>query len=271
MTAKDFTTHEENWRILPIPIQYDSATALDYHNIPIDLCSKEAEEPLIEISEYGLASANYYARSDGLNSPYYKKFASALEQIWLRKTVVEKLARVNKKLAAYRVELLVLDGYRPIALQNELWNHFIQQAKIAMDNPSEEDCLQFAGLYCSDPRSYDENDFRTWPTHNTGGAVDLTLRSIETKEPLFFGGIFDDASEISSSDYFERIKENRLSSSFIEAKRNRRLLYWSMLSEGFANFPYEWWHFDFGTQMWVMNSQQTKESAVYGRADAPRA
>lgn len=268
--SKSNSTARQDLREMPIPIRYSAGTALDYHDIPIALDSDQSKEPLVDATEYGLAISCFYARNDGLNAPYYKRFASALDRIWLRKMVAEKLKQVNESLAPYKAELLLLDGYRPISLQKELWTHFIQQAKIVMENPSEIECVQFAGLYCSDPSAYDENDCRTWPTHNTGGAVDLMLRSVESKEPLFFGGVFDDASELSSSDYFERIKETRISASLTEARRNRRLLYWSMLGAGFANFPYEWWHFDFGTQMWVMNGRADAQQAFYGKAEPPQ-
>lgn len=51
----------------------------------------------------------------------------------------------------------------------------------------------------------------------------------------------------------------------MEAMRNRRLLYWAMQAEGFANFPLEWWHYDFGNQSWVKDrSNDQTEAAFYG-------
>ncbi|MBY0360153.1 MAG: hypothetical protein K2W82_19275 [Candidatus Obscuribacterales bacterium] len=261
-------SNKNDWKLCPIPAFPKAASALDYHEIEINLESTRAQEPLVDVSQYDLATASYYARKDGLNPPYYKTFASASEQIFVRKTVAEKLVVVNKSLEPYQAELLLLDGYRPISLQKELWQHFINQAKLRLTDPTEEECIQFAGLYCSDPTGFDANDFRTWPTHATGGAVDLCLRSKDHKEPLYFGSIFDDAAEVSSTDYFEYLQRG-LSSSLVEAKENRRLLYWAMTRAGFANFPYEWWHYDLGTQMWVMNSPGFERKAVYGLAELP--
>ena len=74
------------------------------------------------------------------------------------------------------------------------------------------------------------------------------------------GGVFDDPAELSHTAYFEKINaeqatgQYRLPLGYTEALRNRRLLYWAMTGAGFANYPYEWWHFDWGTQFWIPNS-----------------
>ena len=39
--------------------------------------------------------------------------------------------------------------------------------------------------------------------HSTGGAVDLTICKIRNGEPLYMGSIFDDATELAHTDYFE--------------------------------------------------------------------
>src|SRR5690606_33140174 len=99
------------------------------------------------------------------------------------------------------------------------------------------------------------------PTHITGGAVDLTIRIKKTGELLYMGGIFDDSSETTVTDFFERKKKKNdsLTPSEIAAMKNRRLLYWSMLAAGFRNYPQEWWHFDFGNQMWLHNKKLLSE------------
>ncbi len=115
----------------------------------------------------------------------------------------------------------------------------------------------------------------------TGGAVDTTLRLRGSGEPLYMGGIFDDPSEVSHTACLERslvTSKNRaeaLSVSDTAALHNRRLLYWSMTEAGFVNYPYEWWHFDLGTQLWVLDGgfgntgKNQKTSAWYGPAAAP--
>jgi len=262
----------------PIPWHVHSPTALDYKNVPVDLSDSRSAEALVDLAEWGIAGRGYYARADGLNAPYYRQFASASERVFCRRSVAERLGRANDRLLPWGVELFVLNAYRSLAVQRELWAFYIEKGRDSLDDPTEANCVAFAGEYCSDPREFDESDSRTWPTHLTGGAVDLTLRIRHTGEPLFMGSVFDDPAEVSHTAYFERLeaehksRKSRLPLSYAEALRNRRLLYWAMSEAGFANYPYEWWHFDWGTQFWITNrgtssdaSAQPK-SAWYGPA-----
>jgi zinc D-Ala-D-Ala dipeptidase len=248
------------FRLRAIPWREQAPTALDYKNVPVDLADPRAQEPLVELADYGIAGYGFYARDDGLNAPYRRAFPSAPAQVRCRRSVAECLALVDVRLKASGVELFVLDAFRPLALQRELWDFFLERAQQVLEKPSEADCIAFAGEYCSDPRRFDPTDSRTWPTHLTGGAVDLTLRASRSGEFVFMGGIFDDPDAISHTAHFERLlsdkggREQELSLSQREALRNRRLLYWAMTEAGFASYAYEWWHFDLGTQMWVVNS-----------------
>lgn len=243
----------------------DAGCALDYHAIDIDFTHPLSREELVRATDYGLAQQSYYARSDGLNAPYHRQFKSATNDVWLRVSVAEKLKSANDLLCDYGAEVLLLDGYRSIEVQREVWDYFMQQARHILHTPSEEECVAFAGLYCSDPRAFNPADSRTWPTHTTGGAVDLCLRARATKEPLFFGSIFDDPSPVTFTDHFEHQVDP--SASAREARRNRRLLYWAMTDVGLINFPYEWWHFDFGTQLATLNGSSSQP--VYGYTEPP--
>ncbi|MDA7946754.1 MAG: hypothetical protein MPJ78_04685 [Hyphomicrobiaceae bacterium] len=264
----------------PIPWKDHSPTALDYRSVPVDFADPRFVEPLVDVADYGIAGEGYYARTDGLNAPYYRSFPSAPHKIWCRGTVAGHLVRVNAALEPCGVELYALDGFRPVAVQEELWAFFLAQAKTALDRPSAKACEEFAGTYCSDPRNYDPEDSRKWPVHVTGGAVDVTLRCVGSREPLYMGGIFDDPSDVSHTAHFERKlekldgKAHALSASDAAALHNRRLLYWAMSGAGFVNYPYEWWHFDLGTQLWVLdggtdNAGKTERMAWYGPTAIP--
>ncbi len=254
-------------RTRAIPRHVHPPSALEYANVPVDTSDARSREPLVDIADYGVAGQCYYARNDGENGPYYRAFAAAHANVRCRRSVAEKLARVNEALAPYEVELFVLDGYRSLKLQADLWSFFIEQAKATLPSPTEVECIAFAGEYCSDPDEFDPSDSRTWPTHITGGAIDTTLRLIGTGDHLFMGSIFDDPSDLSHTQHFEVELEKaqrdgrQLDLSDLDALRNRRLLYWSMIEAGFTNYPYEWWHFDWGTQMWVENSGNFATSA----------
>ena len=271
---------EHELRERPIPWRTHSPTALDYKDVPVDLSDPRSDEALVDVTEWGVAARGYYARTDGWNAPYHRRFATASDQVLCRRSVVERLRDANERLSAFGVELFVLNAYRSLALQKELWAFYIQKGSETLDDPTDANCVAFAGEYCSDPREFDASDSRTWPTHLTGGAVDLTLRIRHTGEPLFMGSVFDDPADASHTAYFERVnaehagEQKRLPLSYAEALRNRRLLYWAMTESGFANYPYEWWHFDWGTQFWVTNSGPSGDTSArpqcawYGPAKA---
>jgi len=224
-------------------------------------------ESLIPLSKYGVSGESYYARKDGLNAPYYSCICPENGTLRLRKTVLDKLRKINRRLASIDVELYVFDAYRPVSCQSKLWTYFMAEAKrVLKAGATEEELIQYAGKFCSNPGAYKASDWRTWPTHLTGGAVDLSLRRKSSGELLYMGGIFDDASDLSISNHFENRKAvDPISASDLEARRNRRLLYWAMKSEGFANYPNEWWHFDYGNQMWVQNGGASQDDkAFYG-------
>jgi D-alanyl-D-alanine dipeptidase len=87
--------------------------------------------------------------------------------------------------------------------------------------------------------------------HSTGGAIDLIIRW-KGGDPLWMGSLFDDASAIANTAYFEGAAAGAsFSFSAGEARANRRLLYWLMVDAGFASNPREWWHFSYGDQMWA--------------------
>lgn len=254
-----------DYRLRPIPWRDNAPTSVDYRAVPVDLADPRSQEPLVDLADYGIAGHNFYARDDGLNAPYRRAFPAAQTMVRARRTVAERLGEVDSRLRASGVELFVLNAFRPLALQHELWTFFLERAAQVLDRPNEADRIAFAVEYCSDPRHFDPADSRTWPTHLTGGAIVLTLRASRSGEMLFMGGIFDDPDAISHTAYFERLlaehdgREQALSLSEREALRNRRLLYWVMVEAGFASYAYEWWHFDLGTQMWVVNGGRNPE------------
>jgi len=253
----------DDYRDTPIVLPAGCAdnTALDYHQVEIDLACDSSNEPLVDLALYKVAVHSAYASDD---APYHKAFANALATVYVRVSVAKKLTEANERLKKYGVEVLALDGFRSIALQSDIWNYFIKRGEEVLSEPKEEDLVKFAGTYCSDPRSFDPGNWRTWPVHNTGGAIDLTLRSLKDQKPLFMGSSFDQADEISATTYFE--SNSMQSEREVEARINRRILYHSMRQTGFVNYPHEWWHYDFGTQMWVKNGNK-KPPAIYGRAE----
>ncbi len=257
-----------------ISILDDCSDAGSYKNISVDEHDTRYQEPLVKAEHLNLAGESYYARTDGGNVPYGEKIGGSLLAIWLRKTVAEKLVHVNDRLKDFNVELFIWDAYRPIACQQGLWDFFHAQAQKEMPHADMDEIKAYVLKYVSDPTRFNSADPTTWPTHSTGGAVDLTLRDLKTQKLLDMGTHFDDMSEVSHSDYFERKVLAGEADESDPPVQNRRLLHWAMAQEGFVNYPYEFWHFDWGDQMYINNGhdqgKDVPEKAWYGYIEPPK-
>ncbi|BDD12990.1 D-alanyl-D-alanine dipeptidase (plasmid) [Fulvitalea axinellae] len=131
-------------------------------------------------------------------------------QCLLRKDVAEALVRVNEKLKAKGYRIRLYDCYRPKGVQRKMW-------KIKPD-----------ARYVANPNAKGSS-------HNRGGAVDLTLETLEGKV-LDMGTDFDHFGKRAHSD------NNTLPAQIL---KNRELLRKTMMSEGFRPIRTEWWHFYF--------------------------
>ncbi len=211
----------------PIPtIEFPSIS--DYKIIDLD-------EPLVSLSECGfLCDSQYYAQG----------VPGSLKSCYVRKSVASKL-RLAQSWLPKGLKFKIYDGYRPIEVQQRLWNFYRNDLKIKNPDASDEELDKLTGFFVSKP-SYDE--FHP-SLHNTGGAVDLTIVT-DNGCALNMGTLFDDFSDRAWTNHFEvHTKCN-------EVKHNRRLLYNAMIQAGFTNLPSEWWHYDYGTKFWAYFNQK---------------
>jgi zinc D-Ala-D-Ala dipeptidase len=215
-------------------------------------------EDVVEARDVGLAGENFYA-SDR-NPPYWQKVDGATDRLWLRRSVADKLARVNVRAGEAGLELFLFDAWRPRSVQayfHDVWMPRTLQRR----DPS----LTGAALteeverYWAAPSDSEESP----APHATAAAVDLTLRW-KGDEQLWMGSLFDDVTALAHRDRFENLDAENFSFSDQEAQANRRLLHWLMAEEGFAGHPDEWWHFSWGDQMWA--ALIAASSAHYGLA-----
>lgn len=132
-----------------------------------------------------------------------------LPRLFLHRDAARALSRVQRDLQKRGLGLKVWDAYRPLAVQQKMWN-LIRDER-----------------YVSDPA---KNQGR----HTRGTAVDVTLVDKSGRE-LPMPSDFDDFSERAHRDYRGGTAEQR---------RNRQLLADVMQRHGFIGFPTEWWHFD---------------------------
>ncbi len=219
----------------------------DYHKIEIDKGHELYSEPLVPLSEYNL-------EIDGN------------EEIYLRKTVANMLVKVNEILENYDFEVLIRSGWRDIKKQQKLWDMYFSQFREHNPDLREEEIIALTKKQVADPRGFDKNDYRTWPTHSTGGAVDLTLCYKNTKELADMGAFPDKAHPSDVSDWFENLFDKGDIGSDNIPLKNRRILHGVMEKVGFVNYLNEFWHFDWGTQMYIMNGGNG-DKAWYGYID----
>jgi D-alanyl-D-alanine dipeptidase len=235
------------FRSRPIPDQRPVlAKVRGYRAYKLDLSDPRASEPLVDANASGLAGVSHYATVR--NPPYYAAVPGATPQIRLRQGVVERLLRVNARLAPAGLELFIFDGWRPRAVQKYFHGTWMPR-ELLKRNPklTQGELRQETERYWAAPTT----DPKSPAPHATGGAVDLTLRWRDSGEHLWMGSIFDDASPIARADHFERRKSSAFAFSDEEARANRRLLHWLMRGESFAPNPGEWWHFSYGELMWA--------------------
>ena len=130
--------------------------------------------------------------------------------VYVRKEVAEALQKVQMELALEGLGLKIYDGYRPLSVQQRMWD-------LVRDE-----------RYVSDPG-------KSKGKHTRGTAVDVTLVDRFGNE-LKMPTKYDDFTE--QAHRFGNIwgAEERANSLKLEAV---------MKKHGFLPFPYEWWHYDY--------------------------
>ncbi len=164
------------------------------------------DEPLYDLSRVNpriILDIKYATADNFLGKPVY-----TMAKAYLRKSVAQKLNRVQEALEKRGLGLKIWDAYRPLPVQQILWNSV----------PDER--------YVADPKK--------GSVHNRGAAVDLTLVDSKGNE-LVMPTAFDDFTRKAHLDY-EDLPEVVLV--------NRELLIAAMVAEGFAPLATEWWHYN---------------------------
>lgn len=209
-------------------------SAIKYEHISI----KEVGELLEDVSQYGL-----------LTEPvYFKQGISQDSRIFLRSGVIEKLIAIEKDLKIYRLKLW--DGYRSRQVQDALFQQFWNEAK--KKNPDWDD-VQIKTYI--EPFVSNARDPKRIPSHATGGTIDLTLIDVNGNE-LDMGTPFDFFGTEATPLYFEQNLTNS------KVKENRKILREAMFAQEFTIDKEEWWHFDYGNQLWAL--ELNKPFAIYG-------
>lgn len=262
-----------------------------------ELPLQECGEPLVPLgpfSAYPMIFQDAIYQGERSSSPYRpNELNGCLITPFVRQGIAEKLAAAAKLLPE-GYALMIWDSYRPLAVQQALYDDFYQQL-VDKKGLSPEEATVEAQRFVSIP----SKDPAKPPPHNTGGTVDLTIvkfpeecweelkklerdlsssdwKTVYTAElrrlellrekakPLNMGTVFDEVSARTLTRYYEeKLETGTLTSEEQECLQNRRLLFNVMQQVGLSNYPEEWWHFDGSNQF---DSIRTGRPAIYGAA-----
>jgi len=197
---------------------------------------------------------------------YFRQGLTKDNSMQLREGAVNALIKAKKNLPS-DWNFLIWDGYRPLNLQQKLYNDLTTLRKTEHPEWDSSKLAKEVEKFVK-YASYDPS--RPSP-HNTGGAVDLTIIDADGKE-LDMGTSFDEFTEKS---YTWDEKKNHKNTSIYdiedydktrritpEQSKNRKILREILMSEGFGPYQWEWWHFNFGNVGWA--EYYDKAVAFYG-------
>lgn len=205
----------------------------------------ENSEEMINLNSFS------YDHIDVQPKYFLQNFKHANQEQYVRKSVAFKLLEVAKLLPV-GYKLRIWDAWRPFEVQKAIFEKVYNQIKSRNTYCNEDEIIKESLKFVSAPSKNKEKP--AW--HSTGGSIDLTIINAEGIE-LLMGTDFDDISLKARSDYYEILSNNDGDICFAIVQRNRRLLYNLLISVGFTNYPEEWWHFDFGNQLWGKISGNT--------------
>jgi zinc D-Ala-D-Ala dipeptidase len=253
----------------PIPQKVRSVDG--WKEVPI----QENQEPLVPLGPFSendaIFTSSIYA-GEKSDSPYFKKpLQGSLITVFVRQSVAERL-KVAQGLLPSGMRLVVLDAYRPLAVQHAAFDFYLDQLKEKHPDWEQNQLLAETQKYVSIPSI----DPKKPSPHNTGGSVDAvilefsedidkTITEIESKilsqddwqkvyllemqklhllglgQQLNFGTHFDWGGEEAALNYLEVLAiQKNLTDREVAALLNRRLLYNVMTQAGFLGYEHEW-------------------------------
>jgi D-alanyl-D-alanine dipeptidase len=223
-TTHDTTTHRPPAADRPIERTGNDPATLP--PVPVLECG----EPLVVVKDEPriFTAAAYHAW----------EVPGAPDTVAVRRGVLAALGRAAAGLPP-GTGLLLLDGVRTLATQHAIVELF--RSSLARGHGGDEDVEKYLALAPETRQAFLADP----PPHATGGAVDLTLCDAEGRQ-LDLGAEFDQFDESAWLAHFEQPEHVRNAADETFA-RNRRVLYWAMLEAGFAPYPWEYWHYEWGT------------------------
>ncbi|WP_432696549.1 M15 family metallopeptidase [Marinobacterium sp. YM272] len=190
---------------------------------------------------------------------FHQGISGAMPECLVRLGVYNRLLDAAERLPE-GYQLIILDGWRPFTVQQYLYDTLLNLMEHANpDQPAEARALEARALVSPPSTEADAPS-----PHLTGAAVDVTLADAEGRL-LDMGSLFDEAGPLSWCAALESDEHHALGE--FMARHHRRVLYHAMTGAGFTNLPSEWWHYDYGDQLWAWYSGS--DHAIYGATRPP--
>lgn len=210
--------------------------------------------------------------------PYCANMLSLEDRrMFLRKGVMERYLKAAEEVKKHHgIDLMVLDGWRDLAIQEALYWIYLKeytapqmnfgdkfspemtaeevkavyhQLPIEDQKILEEEHVKYVAMPCGDPKCPSQ--------HNTGGSIDVW--PYKDGSPLDLGVEFDQMDE--SAGVFYHLEPGNKFEDNQEVCRNREILITAMVNAGFSVYPFEIWHFNYGTQLHALFSDW--DHAIY--------
>ena len=214
-------------------------TLVAYEYIPI----KDNGEPLVDLADYPFV----------LEPAYFKLGLSSDPRLFSRPTIADKLMAIQENFTG-GIRFKIWDAWRPRMVQNHIFQSYWNKIATAHPDWSEAQIRRKVEKFVSRA----EDPVRI-PPHASGGAIDLTLVNDSGKE-LAMGTAFDHFGVEAASLYYEKPGSDR------RFRENRRMLREAMVAHEFRFDEDEWWHFDYGNQLWA--AALNKPFAIYGEIES---
>jgi D-alanyl-D-alanine dipeptidase len=214
------------------------------------------ETEIVECGESLVSLGGLKDRGIFVSPQYFEQgIAFAMKDLHAREGVRNRLLKAVT-LLPQKYGVVVWDAWRPLEVQQALFDTFYNELRKAHPGKRAEELLEETQVYVSLPSS---DPLKPSP-HFTGGAIDLSIIKPDGN-PLEMGTPFDHFGIEASMRFFETTNADN------SIRDNRRMLYWAMTTAGFSGYDEEWWHFDFGNQF---HSIRTGGPAIYGGIMPPK-
>lgn len=184
-------------------------------------------EPLVDLRGFGVA-----CRPDSHKATDNDDWAH------VRQGVAERLDAAQRMLPP-ATRFLVAEGYRPLSLQTRYYDEHLSGLRAKYPDWDDDRLARTAALHVAPPEA---------AAHCTGGAIDLTLCDADGDE-LDMGTALNATPAASGNRCFTRHPAVTGA-----ARANRTLFAHALFSQGFVNYPPEWWHWSYGDRYWAFST-----------------